>query len=163
VGLYDGKRVEQYVTGHNIWLLNDTMKEYDVVVTYAGARFDLPVLKRAFHNLALPPIHLDLLPLCQKLGLKGGLKRVEKLLGLPRSPETEGLTGWDAVKLWQQHLAGDSQALPLLLKYNQFDIVNLEGLLNIVLNENLARLTRGFPGLGPAGLAEPHPYFSGGS
>ena len=37
--------------------------------------------------------------------------------------------GYDAVILWQQHLNGDPDALPRLLRYNRADVVNLKVLM----------------------------------
>ncbi|MFZ5586487.1 MAG: ribonuclease H-like domain-containing protein [Thermodesulfobacteriota bacterium] len=129
VGLYDGQRVEQYVADSNMWLLNDAMKGYDVVLTFAGSTFDLPVLRQVFPNLFVPPIHIDLRWLLARLGLKGGLKRIERLLGISRPPEVAGLGGYDALLLWQRHLAGEPGALDALLAYNAQDVVNLPPLL----------------------------------
>ena len=71
VGLYDGREVTQFVADHNMWLINDAMKGYDVVVTFAGTSFDLPVLRQVFPRLYLPPVHIDLRWLLKRLGLTG--------------------------------------------------------------------------------------------
>lgn len=144
VGLYDGHEVQQYVADHNMWLINDALREYDVVCTYAGSSFDLPVLREVFPLMYIPPIHIDLRWLLKRLGLSGGLKRIEKRLGLERPPEVEGMDGYAAITLWQDHLAGDPQALATLLTYNAMDVINLKPLLDYATNrlrENLlARL-----------------------
>lgn len=140
VGLYDGRQVTQYVASHNMWLLNDAMKEYDVVVTFAGASFDLPVLRQVFSRLIIPPVHIDLRWPLKRLGYTGGLKRIERRLGLSRPPEVAGLDGWDAIQLWQAHQAGDPQALNLLKLYNAMDVINLAPLLKLAVEELSARL-----------------------
>jgi uncharacterized protein YprB with RNaseH-like and TPR domain len=140
VGLYDGQRVEQYVADHNMWLLNDAMKEYDVVVTFAGSTFDLPVLRQAFHNLIIPPVHIDLRWPLKRLGYTGGLKRIERRLGLDRPSEVQDLSGFDALRLWQEHLAGDSEALEVLKLYNAMDVINLAPLLKLTVEQLGARL-----------------------
>lgn len=129
VGLYDGAVVRQFVTGQNIWELDQAMAGADMVVTFAGTGFDLPVLRGVFGNLRLPPVHVDLRWLLKRLGYGGGLKRIEKQLGIGRPAAVDGLGGLDAVHLWARHLAGDREALPLLLEYNASDIINLEPLL----------------------------------
>ncbi len=129
VGLYDGSRVEQYVADHNIWLVDTAMNPYDVVVTFGGSTFDLPMLKRHFPNLILPPVHIDLRWPLKRLGLAGGLKRIEKTLGIARPAAVRGLTGWDAVRLWRHHQQGRPGALERLLAYNACDVVNLKPLL----------------------------------
>ncbi len=140
VGLYDGQRVEQFVAGHNMWLINDAMKEYDVVVTFAGSTFDLPVLRQAFHNLIIPPVHIDLRWPLKRLGYTGGLKRIERRLGITRPGQVDGLSGFDALRLWREHLAGSRQALDTLLLYNAQDVINLEPLLKLAVAELSARL-----------------------
>lgn len=91
VGLYDGQEVRQFVAGNNMWLLNDVMKEHDVVVAFAGSTFDLPVLRQVFSNFILPPVHIDLRWPLKRLGYTGGLKRIERRLGIARPPEVDGL------------------------------------------------------------------------
>ena len=140
VGLYDGREVEQYVADHNMWLVDRSMEAYSVVVTFAGQSFDLPVLKENFANIKLPPVHIDLKWTLNQLGMKGGLKRLEKRLGLKRPPEVEGLCGWDAVKLWRRHQAGEAGALDLLLAYNSWDVINLKPLLEYSCRELAQRL-----------------------
>ncbi len=101
-----------------------------MVVTYNGKRFDIPVLKSNFPDWQIPPLHIDLCPLLRRLGYKGGLKGVEAQLGIERSPQTQGLNGWDAVRLWWMWRDyGDENSLELLLQYNREDVVNLKPLL----------------------------------
>lgn len=139
VGVYDGAEVIQYVADHNMWLINDALKEYDVVCTFAGASFDLPVLRREFPNMYLPPIHIDLKHPLKQLGYTGGLKRIERRLGLTRPDEVQGLDGFAAVRLWAEHQAGQPGALDTLLTYNACDVINLEPLLEMAARELKAR------------------------
>jgi uncharacterized protein YprB with RNaseH-like and TPR domain len=68
--------------------------------------------------------------LLRRLGYKGGLKNVEAQLGIERLPETQGLDGRDAIRLWWQWRDyGSERALELLLSYNREDVVNLLPLL----------------------------------
>jgi uncharacterized protein YprB with RNaseH-like and TPR domain len=96
----------------------------DEVVTYWGHRFDLPVIERWLGvNLRDVFDSTDLADHCHRHGLFGGLKVVEKVLGIGR--QTDGLTGVDAMRLWDQWECGDGDALKILLKYNEEDVVNL--------------------------------------
>ncbi len=97
-----------------------------MIVTYNGASFDLPMLRHHCNVPALDLPHLDLRYLARRAGLGGGLKRVERQLGLVRDREFAMMTGEDAVHLW--HLwdrRGNAKALDLLLRYNEADVVNL--------------------------------------
>ena len=66
------------------------------------------------------------------MGLRGGLKKIEKMLGIVR--ETEGLNGYDAVKLWKKWVEKkDKSALKKLIIYNKEDVVNLKKIMDYVI------------------------------
>lgn len=95
------------------------------IVTFNGSSFDLPVIrKRLYADLKRDFAHSDLLYVCRRRGLRGGLKVVEQRLGIVR--ETAGITGWDAPRLWHRYeTGGDQAALTTLLHYNREDVINL--------------------------------------
>lgn len=126
VGLYDGRTMRQFVLGHNLMDFPDALVDVDVLVTFNGSQFDLPVLRAFFPNLPLPPVHLDLRFILASLGFRGGLKHIEPRFGVIRAPEVAGLNGYDAVLLWERFQRGDLTARELLLQYNQEDVLNLE-------------------------------------
>lgn len=93
--------------------------------TYNGSGFDLPVIRQWLGiDLASHVPHRDLMHDCRKHKLKGGLKGVERTLGIHR--DTEGVDGLQAMRLWAAYQTGDREALELLLLYNKEDCVNLE-------------------------------------
>lgn len=105
-------------------LLLEALDGTEEVVTYWGHRFDLPVLSRSLGvDLRDMFRSRDLADHCHRHGLYGGLKVVERSLGIDR--QTEGVTGMDAMRLWEQWCQGDKGALKTLLKYNEEDCVNL--------------------------------------
>ena len=117
VGCYDGREVSLFVRDDNLHLLRDYLRDFDLVVTYNGATFDLPFLRHTMPGLWLPPVHLDLRYPLRALGYSGGLKAIEQTTGLGRDSELLAVDGFMAVLLWQQHLRGDERALPTLLRY----------------------------------------------
>lgn len=131
VGLYDGKEFTALVKDRDLDELLDRLEDCRMLVTFFGAGFDLPMLEKRFKGYEFNQIHLDLCPTLRRLGLKGGLKSIERQLGIARGEDTDGLSGWDAVKLWNMynHL-GDESALARLIAYNREDVVNLEFLAN---------------------------------
>ena len=128
VGLYDGRKKRSYVKGVNLEELPDALEAVRLLVTFNGSRFDVPFLRRAFPRMRLDQIHLDLMNPLHRLGFWGGLKRIERRLGIERSDETTGMSGFDAVRLWAEYEAGEDDALDTLMAYNLEDVVNLEPL-----------------------------------
>ncbi|HUW19109.1 MAG TPA: ribonuclease H-like domain-containing protein [Sedimentisphaerales bacterium] len=93
--------------------------------TYNGARFDLPFIKAKLGvDLSERIAHKDLMYDCWRKNLYGGLKEVERKLGIART--TQGIDGRMAVRLWYDYqIYGNSSSLALLLRYNKEDIMNL--------------------------------------
>jgi uncharacterized protein YprB with RNaseH-like and TPR domain len=141
IGMYDGKDFTCLTKGEDLGNFPDFISHYSMIVTFCGATFDLPTLQRCFGSLKFDQIHIDLYPTLKRLGHHGGLKKIEANLGIERSPETAGLNGYDAVKLWRRHIQlGDTRALDRLIAYNREDVVNLERLAEYAY-ENLWRRT----------------------
>jgi uncharacterized protein YprB with RNaseH-like and TPR domain len=64
---------------------------------------------------------------CWRQNLRGGLKAVERQLGIER--RLKDVNGWEAVKLWWRYVDSfDLEALDRLLEYNREDVVNLKAL-----------------------------------
>ncbi len=131
VGLYDGTEFRALVKGDNLAEFPDVISHYSMIVTFFGGGFDLPMLQKAFPSLKFDQIHLDLCPTLRKVGLHGGLKKIEKAVGIERPEETDGLSGMDAIKLWRAYRLGSEAALERLIAYNRDDVVNLERLAEI--------------------------------
>ena len=102
-----------------------TLKGVDEIYTYNGSRFDLPFIKAKLRiDLKEYFKHTDLMYDCWRNNLKGGLKVVERLLGINR--KLKGVDGYMAVQLWYDYLNNNNkESLRTLLGYNEEDIVNL--------------------------------------
>lgn len=129
IGLYDGLEMKQFVQGINMDQFPAEMARYQTLVTFFGSGFDIPFIQRAYPDLKIDKLHVDLCHLLRRIGLTGGLKKIETQLGVRRIPETEGLDGFDAVRLWNEYKRGSREALDLLLLYNKEDVMNMEMLL----------------------------------
>jgi hypothetical protein len=125
---------------------------WKLLVTFNGIAFDVPVLRRAFPGWRPPGAHVDLCHLWHRLGQRGGLKVVEREVGIARPASVAGLGGLDAIRLWNAHLDGDAAALRRLVEYNLHDAVNLRTLADLGYNRMLERLR--LPGA-PLRVAEP--------
>jgi uncharacterized protein len=129
IGTYDGQQVRTFINGTTLDEFETALAPDALLVTYNGTGFDLPVIRRWFRHLHLPPAHIDLRYLLQRLGYQGGLKAIEKKLGITRDPDLDGLDGYDAVMLWKAYQWGDEPSLQRLIRYNTLDIINLEPLM----------------------------------
>lgn len=115
--------------------ISEIMGSVNTIVTFNGDNFDLPQIKKCL-DLDLRSTHksLDLLKVKRKLGIKGGLKELEKMFGIQR--KTEGINGYNALELWEIYLKkGRLDALNLLLEYNREDVLNLIPLEKILLDQ----------------------------
>lgn len=126
VGIYDGKDAKTYVKGIDLENIVEELEKYEVLVTFNGARFDLPFIQHEFPEIKFNHLHVDLMYPLRRIGLTGGLKAIEKKLGIQRTDDTVDITGFDAVRLWHEYESGSEEALDLLLEYNREDIVNLK-------------------------------------
>lgn len=138
VGLYNGEETATFVKGFNLdkHLLQKAMEPFDLVVTFNGSSFDLPTITRYFGGVLPPVPHIDLRHVCTKIGLHGGLKKIEERLGIQRDDTIRGMDGYDAVKWWQAWIAtGNKKHLEKLIQYNTEDIVNLKPIAEQVVPE----------------------------
>jgi uncharacterized protein len=128
IGLFDGQEFRTFVHGHNLHTFEAYLRRYDLLVTFNGKTFDLPLIER---DLGIPiyQAQIDMKVFLHRLGFHGGLKRIERQWGIIREDEIAGLTGFDAVLLWARYRRGDPEALERLITYNRADVVNLEVLL----------------------------------
>lgn len=149
IGVYDGVEFKAFVKGQNILEFPEYMQRFGMVVSFYGANFDLPMLEKRFSGLKFNQIHLDLCPTLRQIGVTGGLKKIEKLLGISRGEDTDGMGGLDAIRLWKRYSTlGDDQALETLIAYNREDVVNLEYLSQYAY-DNLKKRTYPTTPIGP--------------
>jgi uncharacterized protein YprB with RNaseH-like and TPR domain len=127
VGLYDGKNWRALIRGENLTSENliKELSGYKMVVTFYGSVFDIPFLCKTFRTVEFNLPHFDLCFALKKLGINGGLKKVEERFGISRDESVRGMDGYDAVRLWYEYRRGSKEAIELLLKYNEEDTVNL--------------------------------------
>ncbi len=130
IGIYNGKETKTYVSGINLEEASFELGKYKQLITFNGARFDLPFIEHEF-NGTFNHLHIDLMYPLKKIGYSGGLKKIETMLGMTRSDETTGISGLDAVRLWNRYQRGNDEALETLIKYNTEDVVNLEKIIRV--------------------------------
>ncbi len=113
--------------------LLDALRGIDTIYTFNGERFDLPYIRtRLGVDLRAEGFgHCDLMHHCHRKGLRGGLKKIEVMLGIPR--KLPDVNGYHAVCLWWRYVNDyDEEALRTLLEYNQEDTRNLKTLRSLL-------------------------------
>jgi uncharacterized protein YprB with RNaseH-like and TPR domain len=113
--------------------LSDALDGTSVLVTFNGSCFDVPVLRNSFPGVDLDMPHFDLRFGCRKVGYRGGLKHIEKDLGIGRSDDIADVDGEEAVRLWKRWEGHrDRDALETLSEYNRADTINLETISDVI-------------------------------
>jgi len=131
IGVYHRGVYRPFIKGLNLQRAFEFLSSIPIWVTFNGENFDIPFIKKKFPELSTPYIHIDLFKLTAAVGLKGGLKKIEKQLGINR--KTEGMNGYDAVRLWRRwEDSGDRSALRTLILYNREDVINLKKIMECV-------------------------------
>lgn len=143
VGVLRGDRFTHLVRFRDLTRreLSAVLDDAPLLVTYNGAGFDLPMLRLHYPVPELMLPHVDLRFVAHRVGLHGGLKRIERAIGVVRDREFAMMTGEDAVHLW--HLwerTGNARALDLLLRYNRADVVNMRAVADHVCAESERRI-----------------------
>ncbi|ELY58042.1 3'-5' exonuclease [Natronococcus amylolyticus DSM 10524] len=131
VSIHRGDETKTFIQGRDLTArrLEAELEESALLVTFNGQRFDVPFLETCY-DLDVTVPHVDLMYPCKKVGLDGGLKAIERELGIGR--DMPDLSGRDAVRLWHEYESGDDAALERLVEYNRADTENMKPLLETV-------------------------------
>ncbi|MFB6251268.1 MAG: ribonuclease H-like domain-containing protein [Halobellus sp.] len=132
VSVTRGGETTTLVRGENLTgkSLRDQFRNAPLVVSFNGKQFDVPFLEDNF-DVSIEAPHLDLMYPCRRVDLTGGLKAIEREVGIDR--DRPDLSGRDAVRLWHQYARDDDDgALDTLVSYNREDTENLQNLADVV-------------------------------
>jgi hypothetical protein len=132
IGTLGGGKLALFIKGIDLDRFPAYIAQFPLLVTFNGSQFDVPFLRAHFPRARLDQAHIDLRFVLRSLGYRGGLKVIERNLGLIRDAAIEGVDGLEAVRLWHRHRRGDRAALMKLALYNLTDVVNLVELVEIV-------------------------------
>ncbi len=155
LGVYDGTDVRTYVKGFNLTeeSVSEELSRHELFLSFYGSAFDIPFIQKKYPDIRLKKPHIDLCFASRRLGLTGGLKKIERTLGIERTDEVSGIDGFEAVRLWNRWERNqDRRALDRLIEYNRADVVNLEALADIVY-EQLRKQT-----FNPSRVRDRHTY-----
>lgn len=112
--------------------LAQAISKATTLVTFNGTLFDVPFLRKTFPSLSMPQVHLDLRYLARRVGLVGGQKNIEQILGIDLRKGFGDVDGRVAVLLWHRYLRGDEAALRQLIRYNRADVLSMRYILDHV-------------------------------
>jgi uncharacterized protein YprB with RNaseH-like and TPR domain len=148
--VWDGIEARVFLRNRDLDSLPQYLAKYKVLCTFNGKSFDIPYLEGRFGKEFFAGAHLDLRPITAQVGLTGGLKKIEKQIGIERPASIRRYTGYDAVKLWGAFRRGRKDALEPLARYNLADAVNLQAVLRVGYNWAVAQDELPFRRLDPA-------------
>src|SRR3989344_1330281 len=133
IGLFDRINTKTMVKNYNLYKENflNEIKNYKLIISYNGSALDIPAIEKYF-GIKINIPHIDLKHSCQRLGLKNGLKEIERNLGIKR-PENLYGRPYNAYKAFLA--SGDKEYLELLIKYNEEDIINLKPIMEYCYNK----------------------------
>lgn len=126
VGWSLGNEYNVFIAGSNDRALRAAISKAKAIVTFNGSLFDLPFLRKEFQDLCIPMCHVDLRFFSKRVGLSGGQKEIEKLLGMQRPKGIADIKGETAALLWYEYRWGEKSALEELIKYNHADIEGMK-------------------------------------
>ena len=136
-GTLDMDGFHAFVRGETLDDLPEYLSQFKLVVTFNGRAFDVPFLRREFGSDILEhAAHMDLMHVLRRLGLKGGLKKIEKAMGVGRPSALDTLDGRDAVSLWKMSQEGEPEALDTLVRYNAEDVLVLPRLAALAVRDH---------------------------
>ncbi|RJQ15923.1 hypothetical protein C4573_07270 [Candidatus Woesearchaeota archaeon] len=128
IGLYDGYDVKTILGkfGVDKQQFFQYLSQFKIIVTFNGNTYDLPALEHYFGEKILLPA-IDLRHVCNKAGLKGSLKAIEKQAGIARKNKNEGvLAELNPEDYAYQCDYKAERHIKRLVNYNEEDVVNLK-------------------------------------
>lgn len=133
IGWSLGGQTRTIIRGQETKPLIEDCQQALALVTFNGKRFDSRFLENELPEISLPNIHIDLMYLARRVGLKGGQKAIERELDIDLRASIEEVDGFAAVLLWHRYIRGDREALASLIRYNRADIAAMGAIFDHVL------------------------------
>lgn len=140
ISIFDQSGARALIKGKDLDAFPELISNYSVLVTFNGKCFDMPMLHHHFPEFKKRYAHIDLRYDLARLGFRGGLKSIERQLGIDREGALAQVDGFMAVLLWRAHEQGSKTALDTLVRYALEDVLNMKPLLEFVYNDQIKKL-----------------------
>lgn len=137
IGWSMGSEYGVYLQGNDDTKFRKALAAAKAIVTFNGSLFDLPFIRNEFKEITFPACHIDLRFLSKRVGLSGGQKAIEEILGVKRSAQAAEVDGEKATLLWHKYKWGDKKALRQLIVYNHADVEGMKVIFDRVVKKLL--------------------------
>lgn len=124
IAAYHKGELFSFVYGENMDDFLALAEEAELIVTFNGTCFDIPFIEKTFNIPSIGRPHVDLRWVAWHGGYRGGLKSIEKQMGIHRPSHIEGIDGLEAVDLYYRWQGGDRPARDLLVDYCRADALS---------------------------------------
>jgi len=126
IGFSMADEYKAYIKGTDWHPLKKELSRAKCLVTFNGTAFDLKFIRNEIADLRLPKAHVDLRYFARRVGLKGGQKAIEIILGIKRPNEVKDIIGERAPLLWHEYRMGDERSGKTLVEYNHADVEGMK-------------------------------------
>jgi uncharacterized protein YprB with RNaseH-like and TPR domain/predicted nuclease with RNAse H fold/dephospho-CoA kinase len=139
IGLSLGGEYRFHVAGQPLHCIAGWVERAKCVVTFNGTLFDLKFLRQTHPELHLPKAHVDLRFFARAVGLRGGQKEIERMIGFERLSASD-MSGEAAPLLWHEYLMGNAEAFKKLVEYNRSDVEGMKAILDVAAERLITKL-----------------------
>jgi len=144
---YHKGKLYKFLRNENLDEFLELLPEVELLSTFNGSSFDLPVIQNFFRIGEMSCPHVDLRWVCYHLGFKGGLKSIEYKIGIQRPVDLKGVDGFEAVILWDNWSRyKDELSKERLIRYCSADVLSLKLLTEKILEKKGVALDKKDPG-----------------
>ncbi len=124
ISAYREGKLLDFRYGENLDDFLELVDRSRLLVSFNGSGYDIPFLEQTYHIPSLNCPHVDLRWISYHMGYRGGLKAIEKSVGIRRPDEVAGVDGLDAIDLFYRWQEGNSEAGRRLMAYCRADVIS---------------------------------------
>lgn len=120
---FHNRAIHTFRYGENLDEFLILADDAELLATFNGNCFDIPFLEKTFNVPSIHCPHIDLRWIAWHRGYSGGLKYIERGMGMRRPAFLDGIDGFEAVGLFHQWQVGDAGAGETLARYCAADTI----------------------------------------